>query len=223
VQGDVDMVRLAIIDHGVGMMPEMRDKVFEPFFTTKSVGCGTGLGLSQVYGFARSAGGSVSIESEIGLGTTVALLLPRSHMLPAREDEEVRLASSTARRACHVLVAEDDDTVAELVTQMLDALGYRSSRVADAALALAIVEAGETRIDVILSDMVRPGEMGGLDLARAVKQLDSELPIVLMTGYSDAAASAAAEGIDLLIKPYTLDALGDTLRGAMLAGYSDAV
>ena len=105
---------------------------------------------------------------------------------------------------------------------MLDVLGYRSSRVADAAMALAIVEAGETNIDVILSDMVMPGEMSGLDLAHAVKDLDSNLPIVLMTGYSDAAASAAAEGIDLLVKPYTLEALGNTLQTAILTGYSNA-
>jgi signal transduction histidine kinase len=222
VAGDLDMVRLTIVDQGIGMAPELRDKVFEPFFTTKSTGHGTGLGLSQVYGFARSAGGSVSIDSEIGRGTTITLLLPRSHALPTHNDDEVAADGATVRRFCHVLVAEDDDTVAELVTQMLDVLGYRSSRVADAAMALAIVEAGETNVDVILSDMVMPGEMSGLDLARAVKQLNHNLPIVLMTGYSDAAASAAAEGIDLLVKPYTLDALGDTLRGAILAGYSDA-
>ena len=222
VSGDVDMIRLAIIDQGIGMAPELRDKAFEPFFTTKSAGHGTGLGLSQVYGFARSAGGSVSIDSEIGKGTTVALLLPRSHLLPTREEDEVRFESTPTRRSCHVLVAEDDDTVAELVTHMLDVLGYRSSRVADAAMALAIVEAGEINIDVILSDMVMPGEMSGLDLAHAVKDLESNLPIVLMTGYSDAAASAAAEGIDLLVKPYTLEALGSTLQTAILTGYSDA-
>jgi DNA-binding NtrC family response regulator len=116
-----------------------------------------------------------------------------------------------------VLVAEDDDTVAELVTHMLEALGYQSSRVPDAAMALAVVEAGETSIDLLLSDMVMPGEMSGLDLAHAIKRLDTGLPIVLMTGYSDAAASAAAEGIDLLVKPYTLEALGNTLRNAIIA------
>jgi signal transduction histidine kinase/ActR/RegA family two-component response regulator len=220
--GDIDMVRLAIVDEGIGMAAELRDKVFEPFFTTKGAGHGTGLGLSQVYGFARSAGGSVRIDSEVGQGTTITLLLPRSHAIPPREDEVAPFQATGVRRSCHVLVAEDDDTVAELVTQMLDVLGYQSSRVADATMALAVIEAGEASIDVILSDMVMPGEMSGLDLAHAVKQLDSTLPIVLMTGYSDAAASAAAEGIDLLVKPYTLEALGNTLQTAMIAPASAA-
>jgi CheY-like chemotaxis protein len=213
--GDIDIVRLAISDSGEGMAPELLAKVFEPFFTTKGAGHGTGLGLSQVYGFARSAGGSVAIESELGRGTTITLLLPRSHALPAPTLTEVTTPALDRRRGCHVLVAEDDDAVADLVTQMLDELGYRSSRVPDAAMALAVVEAGDASVDLVLSDMVMPGEMDGLDLARAIKQQRSTLPIVLMTGYSEAAASAAAEGIDLLVKPYTLEALSDTLRDAM--------
>jgi CheY-like chemotaxis protein len=215
-RNDIDMVRLAIVDSGVGMPPELLAKAFEPFFTTKGAGHGTGLGLSQVYGFARSAGGSVEIDSEVGRGTTVALLLPRSHAVPPLQGLDAANDRSASKRSCHVLVAEDDDSVADLVTQMLEELGYQSSRVADAAMALAIVEADNANVDLVLSDMVMPGEMNGLELARAIKQQRSSLPIVLMTGYSDAAASAAAEGIDLLVKPYTLEALSDTLKGAMV-------
>ena len=101
------------------------------------------------------------------------------------------------------------------ISRRLDQLGYRSSRVGDAAMALDVLEAGETEVDLLLSDMVMPGEMGGLDLARAVRQMRGDMPIVLMTGYSDAAAAAAAEGIDLLVKPYTMEALGNALDSAI--------
>jgi CheY-like chemotaxis protein len=112
-----------------------------------------------------------------------------------------------------VLLAEDDDAVAELVTQMLDELGYDSSRVPDAREALTRVQSDDP-IDLVLSDMVMPGDMVGLDLARAIRQQPGAPPIILMTGYSDAAAAAMAEGFELLLKPYTLEALGTALRTA---------
>ncbi|HWW65211.1 MAG TPA: ATP-binding protein [Sphingomonadaceae bacterium] len=207
------MVRLAIRDNGTGMPHELIEKVFEPFFTTKGVGQGTGLGLSQVYGFVRASGGRVEITSELGHGTTVTLLLPRSLKAlengPHADDGKV----DRAARPLHVLLAEDDDQVADLVVQMLEELGYAATRTSTAAEALTTLGAGEA-VDVLLSDMMMPGDMGGLDLAREVKRRRPKMPVILMTGYSAAAASARQEGIELLVKPYTLDVLGTALASA---------
>ena len=213
--GDVrrDMVRVSIRDNGGGIAPEMMDKVFEPFFTTKSVGTGTGLGLSQVYGFVRSSGGQVKIDSAVGRGTTVFLLFPRSsHALPLAQVEPDPIHH--AEHDATVLVAEDDEHVAELVTEMLRELGYKSKRGANAAEALRLLE--ETGpFDMVLSDMIMPGKMNGLELAQEVVRREPAMPVVLMTGYSNAAATAAAEGFPLLLKPYTIEALGAVMNQAL--------
>ena len=200
-----DMVRLTIRDSGAGIAPELMEKVFEPFFTTKSVGSGTGLGLSQVYGFVRSSGGEVKIESVIGSGTTVFLMFPRS----SQEVPRLEAQADRERHADHdaiVLVAEDDEHVADLVGEMLRELGYKSKRGATAAEALRLLE--ETGpFDLVLSDMIMPGKMNGLELAQEVVRREPGMPVVLMTGYSEAAATAGAEGFPLLVKPYTIEAM----------------
>ncbi len=210
-----DMVRLTIRDTGQGIPPELMEKVFEPFFTTKSVGTGTGLGLSQVYGFIRSSGGDVKIESAVGGGTTIYLLFPRSSQaLPSAD-----AAAGRMRRAEHdatVLVAEDDEYVADLVCEMLRELGYKAKRGATAAEALRLLEESGP-FDLVLSDMIMPGKMNGLELAREVLRREPGMPVVLMTGYSEAAAAAAAEGIPLLVKPYTIEAMGEVLAQALRA------
>ena len=211
-----DMVRISIRDTGGGIAPALLEKVFEPFFTTKSVGTGTGLGLSQVYGFMRSSGGEVRIESKVGEGTTVFLLFPRSaHPLP-RDNSRDR-AVSRAEQNAKVLVAEDDEHVADLVCEMLSELGYRAKRGASAAEALRLLEESGP-YDLVLSDMIMPGKMNGLDLAHEIIRREPDLPVVLMTGYSEAAASAAAEGFPLLVKPYTMEALGDVAGHALREG-----
>ena len=200
-----DTVHLSVRDEGTGMPPELIDKVFEPFFTTKGVGHGTGLGLSQVYGFARAAGGTVRIASEEGSGTTVSIVLPRSFgELPhkAHQDDE----EGDAPPECRILLAEDDPSVGDLVQQMLEELGYAVTRAGDAQAALVKLDGGFVP-DALLSDMVMPGEMGGLDLARAARQRRPDLPVLLMTGYSAAASAAAEDAIDLLTKPFTLEDL----------------
>ncbi|MBW8744979.1 MAG: response regulator [Sphingomonas sp.] len=208
-----DMVRVSIRDSGAGISPELMEKVFEPFFTTKVVGTGTGLGLSQVYGFVRSSGGEVKIESIVGRGTTVFLLFPRSSQTIPRAPVQ----SGRVRQAEHdatVLVAEDDEHVAELVSEMLRELGYKSKRGASAAEALRLLE--ETGpFDLVLSDMIMPGKMNGLELAQEVVRREPGTPVVLMTGYSEAAATAAAEGFPLLVKPYTIEAMGEVLGQAL--------
>jgi signal transduction histidine kinase len=211
-----DMVCIWIRDTGGGIAPDLLEKVFEPFFTTKSVGTGTGLGLSQVYGFMRSSGGEVRIESRVGEGTTVLLLFPRSAQPLPRGDGRDR-ALNRADQNAKVLVAEDDEHVAELVCEMLHELGYRSKRGASAAEALRLLEESGP-YDLVLSDMIMPGKMNGLDLAHEIVRREPDLPVVLMTGYSEAAASAAAEGFPLLVKPYTMEALGDVAGQALRGG-----
>jgi CheY-like chemotaxis protein len=210
-----DMVRLSIGDTGGGIEPQLLEKVFEPFFTTKGVGTGTGLGLSQVYGFVRSSGGEVKIESVVGRGTTVFLTFPRSSQtLPRAHADAGRVRH--AEHDATVLVAEDDEYVAELVCEMLRELGYKSRRGATAAETLRLLEEAAP-FDLVLSDMIMPGKMNGLELAHEVARREPGLPVVLMTGYSEAAASAAAEGFPLLIKPYTIETLGEVLNQALHA------
>lgn len=214
--GAGDMVRLAIRDTGVGVAPDMISRLFEPFFTTKAVGKGTGLGLSQVYGFARASGGEVGVDSVVGEGTTIWLRIPRTTKALARlapPAERPRLAEGERRR---VLMVEDDDSVAQLVEEMLRELGYDVTRVGDGASALDALRADPDH-HLVFSDMVMPGDIGGLDLARDLSRLRPDLPVLLTTGYSAAAAAASREGRRVLVKPYRIEALAAELD-TLLAG-----
>lgn len=208
-----DRVEVQIADTGVGMPPELISRVFEPFFTTKGVGEGTGLGLSQVYGFARSSNGEVRIESEIGRGSRVTLSLPRSLKDISAANEAVPRRRGPSERF-RILLVEDDDRVAELVQEMLVELGYDVTRAPNAASALDQLRL-EQSFDIVFSDMVMPGEMNGLDLAREIMRQRTDLPVILTTGYSASAAEAAAEGMRLLVKPYRIEALATELSEAL--------
>jgi signal transduction histidine kinase/ActR/RegA family two-component response regulator len=212
-EGQADMVEVSISDTGVGLPAELITRVFEPFFTTKGVGKGTGLGLSQVYGFVRASGGDVAIDSEVGKGTTVRLLLPRSTgPLPVKEPQRP-LKRATRKGHSRVLLVEDDDAVASLVCDMLIELGYEPTRATNAAGALDILQV--QGFDLVFSDMVMPGKMSGLDLARQIAVQRPGLPILLTTGFSASAAAAAEEGLRLLVKPYGIDKLAAELDAAL--------
>ena len=212
-----DYVRLTVIDTGVGMPPEIQARVFEPFFTTKEIGKGSGLGLPQVYGFAKQSGGAVRIASEVGLGTEISLYLPRSHKMPS--EDRYRFVSSgaeppEAQGRGNVLLVEDDDEVATLVGEMLDQLGYRVTRAASGLAALGAL-ADNRRVDLVFSDIMMPGEMDGVELAREIRRRRRDLPVLLTTGYPQAAAEAAGEsGVRILPKPYRIDELAAALRAA---------
>jgi len=212
-----DCVRLSVADNGQGVDPEVAARVFEPFFTTKGVGKGTGLGLSQVYGFARSSGGEAALESEPGKGATVSLFLPRSTKPLSTVEAAPEARRKSGRTKGRVLMVEDDDAVAHMVGEMLDQLGYRSARAANAEAALKTLEADQ-RFDLVFSDMVMPGDMDGRALAREINARHPELPVLLTTGYSEAAAQAAAEGLRLLPKPYRIDALAAAIKAARAEG-----
>jgi len=212
--GAGDLVRLAIRDTGVGVAPEMLSRVFEPFFTTKAVGKGTGLGLSQVYGFARASGGEAGVESKLGEGTTVWLRIPRSTKAPTVEPAAIAPRPPSAAGRHRILLVEDDDNVAQLVEEMLRELGYEVVRAGDALAALEVLR-NDSAFDLVFSDMVMPGDVGGLDLARDISRLRPNLPVILTTGYSAAAAAATNEGRRVLIKPYRIEALAAEFDAAL--------
>jgi PAS domain S-box-containing protein len=217
VDGDLDgdFVQLDLADTGVGMPPEVIARAFEPFFTTKEIGKGSGLGLSQTHGFARASGGAARITSEPGRGTTVTLLLPRT----TRDPVEARsigdeLAPDRGTTAGHVLLVEDNDEVAALTLEMVSQLGYETTRVASAAAALGALANGRS-VDIVFSDIMMPGEMNGVELAREVRRRRPDLPVLLTSGFPGAAArDAYAERIGVLAKPYRLEQLEAALEEA---------
>jgi signal transduction histidine kinase/ActR/RegA family two-component response regulator len=212
----LDRVALSVVDTGGGIPPDILSRVFEPFFTTKQVGQGTGLGLSQVYGFARSSGGEARIESRPGRGATIILFLPRTDK-PLSEPQPALEKTEPPRGRGRILVVEDDDGVALSVRAMLDELGYGSKRAASAEEALQML-GRDGRYDLVFSDMVMPGELNGLDLARRIVAERPDLPVLLTTGFSEAASAAAGEGLQLLEKPYDMSALARQLEMTMAQG-----
>lgn len=211
-----DFVRLTVTDSGTGIPEEVRTRVFDPFFTTKEIGKGSGLGLAQVYGFARQSGGTVWIESECGHGTSVIMLLPRSERIPDLPDGH-ELVEDTAADASvgTVLLVDDDEEVAALVGEMLEHLGYRVTHAASATDALGAL-ANACKVDIVFSDVMMPGGMNGVELAREIRTRALGVPVLLTSGYAEAAQkSAAAEGVHVLAKPYRLEELATALREAI--------
>jgi signal transduction histidine kinase/ActR/RegA family two-component response regulator len=204
-----EFVALSVTDTGTGIAPDNIKNVFEPFFTTKDVGKGTGLGLSQVYGFAQQSGGMASIDSTLGAGTAVTLYLPRATRGAAVSAETGRQAMTRATGS--ILVVEDDDDVAAVAKSMLKLIGYRANHVRDGATALALLLSGQ-RFDAVFSDIIMPGGMSGLDLARKVRQHFPGLPILLSSGYARATGEVYREGFDIIAKPYSADSLAEALR-----------
>ncbi|MBI5318279.1 PAS domain-containing sensor histidine kinase [Bradyrhizobium sp.] len=199
-----DYVAVTVKDSGVGIAPDVLDKIFDPFFTTKPVGKGTGLGLSQVHGFAHQAGGTVKVASEIGKGTAITILLPRESKAP--QVAAARAAESGGSGT--VLLVEDNPDVASVSSSLLEQLGYAVRRVADAEAALRAIELDG--IDLVFSDIVMPGKMDGLELAHRLRQIRPALPILLATGYSDAAVNVRGE-FPILRKPYEIHELSQAI------------
>ena len=216
-EGMGEMVCLRIADTGTGMPGSVAARVFEPFFTTKEVGRGTGLGLSQVYGFVKSSGGEISVESREGQGTTFTLCFPRTDKTPTQASIQPAPADGRARPrdfSGRLLLVEDDEAVAAGVGHMLDDLGYSHVRVASAAEALAMLEE-DPRFDMVFSDMVMPGGMDGLGLAQEVRRRMPGTPVLLTTGFSEAASAATGEAFRLLPKPYGIDSLSEALAATL--------
>ena len=195
-----DFVAISVADSGTGIAPDVLARIFDPFFTTKPVGKGTGLGLSQVHGFAHQAGGSVKVESELGKGTTVTILLPRERSGALADKHTVSEMAGSGT----VLLVEDNPDVASVSSSLLEQLGYIVRRVADAEAALREIE--RNNVDLVFSDIVMPGKIDGLSLARRLREIRPDLPILLATGYSEAAADVRGD-FPILRKPYEIHEL----------------
>jgi len=196
-------------DSGCGMSQEIQARVFEPFFTTKPIGEGTGLGLAQVYGFARQSGGAVTITSEIDKGTRVCLLLPRIEHGPSTGQQD-QGTSFPPTHPARILLVDDDPEVREAMVGMLEELGYQVDEVSSADAALARL-AGEPRpaIDVLLSDVVMPGRLDGVGLADEVHRLYPKIHILLATGFTTRLSPESRYRV--LTKPFSHQALAETL------------
>lgn len=205
-----DFVRLDIIDSGVGMSPEVLGHAFEPFFSTKEVGS-SGLGLAQAHGFAKASGGCVRIASTPGHGTMVSLFLPRTLKTPAYTAAMVQHTDEAGTAGGEVLVVEDDDEVAALTVQMINQLGYHTTRVSSAEAALGAL-ADRRTVDIVFSDVMMPGSMNGVELAQEIRRRRPNLPVLLTSGYADAARrKAGVQRLKIIPKPYRIDELRDAL------------
>ena len=200
-------VALRISDTGVGMSPEVIERVFEPFFTTKGFGEGTGLGLSQVFGFAKQIGGAVTADSKPDKGASFTLYLPASHGSTTSK-ARVQEGSALGR----VLIVEDDTFVAELAAGMLSELGFDCTVAHSATEALEQLTNGE-KPKLVFTDIVMPGGISGIELARKVRDRFPELPVLLTTGYSEQVGGA--HGFPVLQKPYEMDSLASALGNVL--------
>jgi signal transduction histidine kinase/ActR/RegA family two-component response regulator len=214
-QGDADLaaagdlgpgpfVVACVRDEGAGMSPDVAAKAFEPFFTTKGVGKGSGLGLSQVYGFARQSGGFASLSTAVGRGAAVSIVLP----VQARTQADARpaarpqtMAPETARTAVRVLLVEDDPDVLATLREQLTASGFSVAAAADGAQALELLR-GDRSVGVLVSDVMMPGGLNGVELARAAREARADLPILLISGYPGDALKekGVAEGEFVLLQ-----------------------
>ncbi len=209
-----DFVAVSVTDTGVGIAPDVVDRIFEPFFTTKGIGQGTGLGLSQVFGFAKQSGGEVIAESRLGEGTTFTLYLPRAKAAAVPEAEAYEPADLAEGHGTCVLLVEDNHEVGAFAAQALEELGYSTVWAKDAQMALNEFERIPYRFEVVFSDVVMPG-MNGVDLARELRRRRPDLPVVLASGYSDVLAAQGTYGFELLRKPYSVADLSRILRRAV--------
>jgi signal transduction histidine kinase len=203
-------IAVSVRDSGPGIDPAHIDRIFEPFFTTKEIGAGSGLGLSQVIGFAKQSGGQVEVQSQLGEGATFTLYLPH-HSPPALTSQRTEKRPTTPADGAHVLVVEDNDTIGQLTTEMLLDLGYQPTWVPNAAAALAMLSQDNRLFHLVFTDVVMPG-MNGIDFARTIKDLYPALPVVLTSGYSHVLAADGSHGFDLIQKPYSVEDVSRVLR-----------
>ena len=213
-----DYVRVTVTDTGTGMTPDVIAHAFEPFFTTKEVGQGTGLGLSQVYGFvARQSEGYVAIASLPGEGTTIFLYIPRCRKAAstAMQGEVNRIGDRSGEGT--ILVVEDDALVRDATLRMVEEVGYKSFSAENGEEALAWLE-GEEHVDVVLTDVIMPGDLNGVALSMEIKQRFAGMPVILMTGYAQSELEqqgVAGDNTPILQKPITADELTTAIEQSL--------
>jgi CheY-like chemotaxis protein len=204
------------------MKDEIRAKVFEPFFTTKEVGKGSGLGLSQVLGFAKQSGGGVSIESRLGVGTSVHIYVPRAEAkLVEQAPARARMGPVEALRGSTILLIDDDNAVREVTRALLHELGYRVLEAGSGGAALDLIER-EPGIDLMIADFAMPG-MNGAEVARLARARRPGMPVLFVTGFADRTALAGIGEAEIISKPFIDDELADKVRLALAEGASKKV
>ena len=210
-----DYVGLAVKDTGIGIPDDVLPHVFEPFFTTKKAGKGSGLGLAQVFGFAKQSGGGLRIETRLGQGTAVTIFLPRAGGRLADHRAGFVDASNrpqTTKRLC-VLVVDDDKAVLKSTVRMLDFLGYATASAESGKEALRLL-ASNQEIDLVLADFAMP-EMSGDEFAKAIRAMRPILPVILMTGYHDLNVRKEFNDPRIILKPFTEDDLVNAIGAAL--------
>ncbi|MHB8285396.1 MAG: ATP-binding protein [Caulobacteraceae bacterium] len=214
VEATGEFIAIHVRDTGSGIPPDQLDAIFEPFFTTKEVGQGTGLGLSQVFGFVKQSGGEVDVESRPGEGSTFTIYIPHSSAETAKAISHTPDHPADSSFSACVLVVEDNDRVGQFATEMLQDLGYKTIWAGGAEKALTVLAEDAHEIGAVFSDVVMPG-MSGVELAKVVRSRYPEIPVILTTGYSDVLAKEGRSGFELLRKPYSADEL-NLLLGKVL-------
>jgi PAS domain S-box-containing protein len=201
-----EFIAIELMDCGIGIAPEVLPRVFDPYFTTKDAGKGTGLGLSQVYGFAKQSGGTAIIQSKVGRGTTVSIYLPATGEAVQAERKHPILADQIQSEKGTALLVEDNEEVASVSAGYLEELGYTVEVALNGSDALQKLQNGHS-YDLVFSDLLMPGSVAGLELARVVRSSHPNIPILLTTGYSQKAQEAVREGFLIVRKPYDLQSL----------------
>jgi PAS domain S-box-containing protein len=213
-----DYVRLAVRDAGTGISPENLEKVMEPFFTTKEVGKGSGLGLSMVYGFAKQSNGAFRLESEMGVGTTAELWLPRAPDAPAFEGPVVPEPEHRELRALRVLLVDDHPEVRSTTAAVLADGGHKVTEAGNGADALSLLKAADCDFDLLITDYAMP-YLSGTDFLREARLLCPDVPALLITGYAETEMiSDRPSGVELLLKPFTPTALESAMARTCGAG-----
>jgi len=206
-------VTIVVRDTGIGMPPDVIEHAFEPFYTTKDVGTGSGLGLSQVYGFVTQSGGQVEIASKSGVGTEVTVYLPRvADTMPVADPTPGKAPSPPQRKT--ILVVEDDADVRDLAANLLRDLGYGVKTADDGTEAIAILRS-DAAIDLVFSDIIMPKGIRGEQLAREARELRPGLRVLLTSGYAATTAALSADNLNLLRKPYNRDELAEAIRNSL--------
>ena len=215
-----DYVAICVTDTGCGMSPEVAARAFDPFFTTKPVGSGTGLGLSMIYGFAQQSCGAAHIESEVGVGTTVSIYLPRHLGKMPKTTASAVLAPARAGAGETVLVVDDEASVRMLVCEALEESGYRTIDAPDAASAMRVLDS-DARIDLLITDVGLPGLANGRQMADAARLKRPRLKVLFVTGFAETAAigqRALPEGMRVLAKPFTIETIVARVRTILAGG-----
>jgi two-component system, chemotaxis family, CheB/CheR fusion protein len=207
-------IQLSITDTGVGIGPDIREKIFDPYFTTKEVGKGTGMGLAMVHGIVQNLGGSITFESRVGEGTTFHILLPAVAVETVQGDEAVAFIPGGKE---HILLIDDEEILNNMGKTMLERLGYRVTAKNSSVEALATFQNQPNTFDLVITDMTMPG-MTGIDLARRILQIRPETPIILCTGYSSLISEEKARSIGIkgfAMKPLTKKDISTLIRDVL--------